>query len=114
MANFDTAVQRARVEFARFFGLDRSAPLCGEKSSYELRNFRLLSDGSMQRREGFLPLAVLPSAVRGVFSTVRQGRTEVYVVAGSEVYALEKAGEDWTPRAIGSLNSTQGKVCFFC
>ena len=114
MANFDTAVQRARVEFARFFGLGRSVPLCGEKSSYELRNFRLLSDGSMQRREGFLPLTVLPSAVRGVFSTVRQGQTQTYAVAGSEVYVLERSGPEWTARAIGSLNSTQGKVCFFC
>ena len=52
MANFDERVGRARVSIDRFEGLDRSAPLCGSAGSFELRNFRLMSDGSLQRREG--------------------------------------------------------------
>ena len=114
MANFDERVGRIRLSIDRFEGLDRSAPLCGSAGSFELRNFRLMSDGSLQRREGYAPFVTLEGKVRGVFSTRRQGKEETYAVAGAQVYFLEQDGDGVSTRELGTLSSEQGEVSFVC
>lgn len=96
----------------RFTGLDGTGPLCSEYS-FELRNLRLLSDGSLQLREGLVPLLQLPEDIRGATVIRRAGVDEGYLVAGNTVYYLTKEDEGYGTKAIGSLNSLSGKVSFF-
>ena len=101
-----------RAVIDRFCGLDRSGPLCRE-SAFELRNFRLLSDGSLERREGARVLAHLSDAIRGATSIRRDGVYESYVVAGQTVYYLARESEEYVPQSIGELGTATGSVEFF-
>ena len=97
-----------------FGGLDRSGALCGGKGSFELRNLRLMADGSLARRPGLSPLVTLPSNVRGAVSVLRGGAEDWYAVAGDTVYYLAPDGQERRPEAIGSLTTQTGSVDFLC
>lgn len=80
----------------------------------ELRNFRRMADGSLERREGSVPLISLDADVRGVYFPERDDASMGYVVAGSKVGTIRRdAGESsWQYREIGTLETTQGRVHF--
>ena len=96
----------------RFTGLDCTGPLCSERS-FELRNLRLLSDGSLQLREGLVPLLELADDIRGATVIRRGGVDEGYLAAGNTVYYLTKEDVGYVAQSIGTLNSLSGKVEFF-
>ena len=93
-------------------GLDRTAPLCGGKTSFELRNFRRTKWGSLRERDGIAPVVTFDENIRGAISIKRGGVREVYVVAGQTVYFLKKEGKKRSAVAIGNLTTNEGKVTF--
>lgn len=97
-----------------FGGLDRSRALCGGKGSFELRNLRLMADGTLSRRPGLCPVATFPSKVRGAMAITRGGQEEWYAVAGDTVYYLAPDGEGHRPLAVGTLTTQTGEVDFLC
>lgn len=101
-----------RAVIDRFGGLDRLGPLCRE-GAFELRNLRLLSDGSLQRREGVRPLLHLSDAIRGATCIQRGGARESYLVAGKTVYYLTQEEGAYTPHAIGQIGTSEGSVEFY-
>lgn len=97
-----------------FAGLDRSTALCGGKGSFELCNLRCMSDGTLVRRPGLLPLATFPATVRGAVSVLRGGGEEGYAVAGDTVYYLGNMEDGCSVMAIGTLGTQTGEVSFLC
>lgn len=114
MANFDGYGKAEEVVFSSFGGLKCTGPLCDKKHCFELRNMRLTPDGTLVRREGFVPLVSFDDTVRGVFCIERNGQREAYAVAGSAVYYLQMEQNACTPHFLGSIGSHQGEVHFFC
>ena len=109
MANFDGYGKYEEVELSSFGGLDRSAPLCGGKHCFELRNMRV-EGGGLVRREGYAPLVTLGATIRGVHSLRRNDTDELYAVAGDKVYRMCLDGK---AQEIGTIGTSAGKVCFF-
>lgn len=109
MANFDGYGKYEEVELSSFGGLDRSAPLCGGKHCFELRNMRA-AGGGLVRREGYAPLATLGATIRGVYGISRNDTDELYVVAEDKVYLISLDGQ---ARMIGSIGTLSGMVRFF-
>ena len=103
-----------RVVIDSFDPLDRSVALCGGKGSFELRNFRRLSDGSLSRRGGLVPLVTLAGNVRGGTTVWREGAQEHYVVAGDAVYYLSEQQEGMRAVEIGRLAAEEGPIDFAC
>ena len=93
-------------------GLDRAAPLCGGKTSFELRNFRRTKWGTLRERNGITPLITFDEDIRGAISVLRGGVREVYVAAGQTVYYLKKTGKKRSAMALGELSTTEGGVTF--
>lgn len=105
---------RRRIQdIDRFGGLDCSGKTGVPGASYELENLRLMPDGSLERREGFVPMVDLPATVRGVGSFVRGDLSETYAVAADKVYHLSKGDDGWSASEIGTLTTQSGAVDFF-
>jgi len=112
---YETMSDRTRQVVIDSFGsLDRSVALCGGKGSFELRNLRRESDGSLTRRGGLVPLVTLEGDVRGGTTVLREGVQEHYVVAGSGVYHLSEQDNGMNAVRIGSLTTVEGQVDFAC
>lgn len=112
MANLDTVGRQRTVEITAFGSLDRQAPACGGSQAWVLRNLRPMADGSLLRREGYVPMLSLDGEVRGVFFTERDGVTEGYAVAGETVYSLRETDGVYGASAIGTLTTQGGGVSF--
>lgn len=106
---------RRRIQdIDRFGGLDCSGKAGAPGSAYELNNLRLMPDGSLERREGFVPMVDLPGTVRGVCSYLIGDTQETYAVADDQVYYLSQGDNGWAATAIGTLTTQSGEVDFFC
>ncbi len=80
-----------RERFDGFSGMDISSPL--GKSYCRPENFRVLSDGSLEKREGFFRVAKFSEAVRGVCG-FRDGSQEVILAAvGRSLWRILPSGE---------------------
>lgn len=107
----DTEYREAVIQ--DFGGVDRASALCGGSTSFELRNFRRMKDGSLKRRGGLVPWARFEQDIRGAISILRNGERETYVVAGQTVYVCsEPSAEAGAAIPIGQLSGTSGQVSF--
>lgn len=98
----------AKEIFQGFGGIASSAAN-SKKGLCEVQNLRILSDGSLQKRQGYRTAITLPGTVRGVWEGGIDGITYRFAVSGGTVYNLTSG----TPTAAGSLGTTVGNVRFF-
>lgn len=97
------------ASFDGFAGMDSSTPF-GSESTYGLKNFRLLADGSLEKREGYRHLATLSDAARGRYLLREGGESALLVAAGSELYRIP-LGEGEAEHA-SVFSRTEGQVIF--
>ena len=76
--------------FESFSGLGLSTR---GKTSCRLENFRVLADGSLEKREGIRQLASLPEPVRGVYSFFDGDEEVILAVCGNCLYQISRDGE---------------------
>ena len=93
-----------------FDGVDLRSTHKNQKGSADIVNFRVLSDGSLEKREGYRKVVSLGEGVRAVWSGRRNGEDTCYAVAGNRVVRLFADG---TYTSIGTLSSQDGEVSFF-
>ena len=100
----------ASVEFKKFKGIDTRAPLGESGAAYDMVNFRVLPDGSLQKRCGFKAIASYNAKIRGVWSGTLGETTAIFAVYGSTVVKiLPKEGRT---TVIGKTSSSEGDVNF--
>ena len=97
------------VSFDGFGGMDSSTPFGGE-ATYSLKNFRLLPDGSLEKREGYRHLATLSDAARGRYLLREGGDSVLLCVAGSELYRIPLDGGEVESASV--FSRTEGNVLF--
>ncbi len=97
----------SREVFEGFSGLGQSA--CG-KTSCRLDNFRVLADGSLEKREGIRQLASLKGDVRGVCSVFENGEDVILAVVGNSLYRI---GRDGKILSAACLSTESGEIGFF-
>ncbi|MBE6662236.1 MAG: hypothetical protein E7606_03010 [Ruminococcaceae bacterium] len=98
----------ARELFDGFSGFGLSS--VRGKGACRLDNFRVLADGSLEKREGMRQIASLPLAVRGICSFADADGEVLLAVAGNRLYRLTSEGETSFSSCFTSEN---GKVGFF-
>ncbi len=90
-----------------FSGADLSTP-CG-KDYCRLENFRVLADGSIQKREGSYIIASLPGEIRGIRSFHDGGEEVLLAVSSDRLYRIDMLG-GVTSSAV--FETTVGKINF--
>lgn len=92
-----------------FGGIDRTGFFGGLNTPYELTDFRILGDGSLEKRSGFSLVTSLPDAVDAVFSGILSEHDTVLALAGGFVYLVD--AECGTHTSLGRVPGESG--CFF-
>ena len=99
------------AEVSAFGGIDASAP-CGDGGiAVDLKNFKVLPDGSLCRRNGFSVYRSFADDVRGAEVFADTNGTFLLAAVGSTVHRIPLGdGED---ESADVLHSTEGEVTFF-
>ena len=96
--------------FEGFKGLDVSSPIGSGRLS-RLRNFRLLSDGSVIKRSGFRYLASLDGEPRGEISYSDGGEDVILAAVGKRLVRVSLGGGDIDSAEV--FSGSEGRVEFF-
>ena len=99
------------AEVSAFGGIDASTP-CGDGGiAVDLKNFKVLPDGSLCRRNGFSVYRSFADDVRGAEVFADTNGTFLLAAVGSTVHRIPLGdGED---ESADVLHSTEGEVTFF-
>ncbi len=99
----------AKETVSRFGGVQSRANLSAPGAE-DMQNFRILSDGSLEKRCGFYTRMSLNAPIRGAWEGSIGGVTHFFAVAGSTVYRLNEDEE--APTEIYTLATEEGPVGF--
>jgi len=94
--------------FDGFGGIEADQPF-GKSGMLSMRNFRILSDGSIQKRCGWRMEAEFDAPVRGYWSGTLDGNALCFAAAGSHIYQLKDGGK----QSVCAIKSATEKVRFF-
>ena len=100
----------ASVEFKKFKGIDTRAPHRETGAAYDMVNFRVLPDGSLEKRCGFEPITTRNFKIRGLWSG-NLGDTDVIFIASGNTVTKILPKEKNTVN-IGTLDTSEGDVNF--
>lgn len=104
----------ARDTAEGFSGMDRSRIDGTAGTAWDVCNFRLLDDGSLEKREGYRRLSTLPEEIRGVWAGNVSGKETLLAAAGSHVYLVAQEGESSDEAVVlAELGSESGIANFF-
>lgn len=109
MALIDPRKALEKQSIREFGGVQSQATL-SSKGASDIRNLRLLPDGSLEKRCGFAEWLQLSGTVRGTWEGALDGSTYFFAVADDSVYCI-KPGQS-TASPIYVLTTTQGPVSF--
>lgn len=101
----------ARFEYRGFEGIDRSDPAGGGAHASYIENYRILSDGSLQKRNGYRYICGFSEPVRAIFSEEIGSERRTYVLAGSTLYSVDPSSGEKSE--IGTVGSTDGSASMF-
>ncbi len=111
MAKIGTKNPIATERITKFGGICHIGTEKGERSAYDICNFRILPNGSLLKREGFAPIMTLSGEPRAFISGCFDGDRSAFALVGSAVYLLEL--ENGSAELIGNVDSSVGKAEFF-
>lgn len=83
----------------------------GFSDASDICNFRILPDGSLEKRSGFAPIMTLPDEPRAFWSGYLDGDELSFALIGSAVYSIDFSSETLT--LLGNILSSVGKAEFF-
>ena len=98
-------------EVTAFGGLDASSPHGGGHIAYDMKNFKILADGSLVKRDGFSILTTLSDNIRGLYVLHETAGDFILAVAGARLYRISVA--DGTYESAEVLTTVSGRACFF-
>ena len=99
------------AEVTVFGGIDASSP-CGDGGiAVDMKNFKVLADGSLCRRSGFSVLRTFGDAVRGAAVFRDGGGTFLLLAVGASVHRISLPNGEEIASEV--LQTTEGKVVFF-
>lgn len=99
----------ATEHFDQFAGIG-STPLSKAAKASEILNFRICSDGSLKKRNGYRVVRKLPNTVRGYWEGTIDAIQYTFFVCANKIYSLE--GFTGELSEIGTLSSRYGAVEF--
>lgn len=100
---------RAVTKRTTSFGGIRSVATIADSGASEMQNFRILSDGSLEKRCGFETLLQSDTAIRGYWEGSFSGINYRFFVAGNILYRLSQ--NDSAPVRLTVLTVSNNRVC---
>ena len=97
--------------FGSFGGIDHTKDHSGKTSAESIVNFRLLSDGSLVRREGIRHFITLSGNIRAVCTGIFNGAYKLLALVGNTVSAISV--QSGTITTMGTVGTNKGTACFF-
>ncbi len=110
MSNIKPRHAFASEQFPSFEGLREPTPF-SKRGAASMRNFRILSDGSLKKRGGRTALISFSGEMRGFWEGSLDGSRKCFAVAGDRIFALSP--EEGKKTLIGYTLSTDNEVGFF-
>ena len=110
MATNNPKTADSRISVTSFGGIADHAGLTTVAAA-DVRNFRILSDGTLEKRCGYLRRHNFSKPLRGLWEGVVSGMSMIFAVAGNTVYLWISA--DDSPNAIYTMSTSEGEVNFF-
>ncbi len=111
MAKINLENAYALEKIYEFSGIDRRAVLPTESVTSELSNFRILGDGSLEKRCGYRSVITFDEEIRGMWSGKIGGVDTLFCVVGDQFYSVDIENETYT--SMGTLSTSSGDVVFF-
>ncbi len=102
----------ASAEVTGFGGIDRTSLTGDAKTALDMRNFRILSDGSLEKRCGYQLSLNLPAQIRAVWAGELEGSNALMALVGNTVYLTNP--DTGTYSAAGTVGTSEGNASFFC
>lgn len=93
-----------------FGGINR-LPNAPEKTCTDIRNLRLLSDGTLESREGYEPLTVLGSIPRALWAGNVDGEAKMFALVGSALLSVDP--DLGTTAQLGTVGTSAGEAEIF-
>ena len=110
MATNNPKTATRQVTVTRFGGIADHAGLALD-AAMDVRNFRILSDGTLEKRCGYDRHYTFPDPLRGLWEGVVSGESYFFAVAGNQIYM--RTQDATAPRAIYTMTTSTGEVSFF-
>ena len=110
MATNNPKTAANQITVTRFGGITDHAGLSID-SAADVRNFRILSDGTLEKRCGYTRSYTFSQPLRGLWEGVVSGESYLFAVAGNVIYM--RAPDATTPSAIYTMTTSTGGVSFF-
>lgn len=94
-----------------FGGICHSEKNKGDHGALDICNFRILPDGSLEKREGFSHFLTLPREARAFISTILDGDEMMFFVCENRVYEADPV--EHTCDEIGQIETSSGRAELF-
>ena len=108
--NFDAALTEKGC-VGGFGGIDCRGRACAAKNALaDIRNLRLLSDGTLRSRSGYTHAAALQSEPRAIMTDFEDGEPVLYTLCGDSVFRIEPDGTNYV---VSYLNTESGDAAIF-
>ncbi len=100
----------ASAKIKGFEGIDATTSLEKTSSAYDMTNFRILPDGTLEKRCGFAPIAKCSSKVRAIWSGELDKEQHTFILSESTVFSLDSNKS--SPANIGYVDTREGDASF--
>ncbi|MBO5416934.1 MAG: hypothetical protein J6A83_09950 [Clostridia bacterium] len=111
MSLFKTKNSIASFEYQGFEGIDRGSPAGGGGGATDILNYRILSDGSLQKRREYRYLSGFSEPVRAFLSGETNGSFAAYALAGNKLYSVDMSSGEQTE--IAEVGTSEGGASLF-
>ena len=108
MVNTSIKTASAQLTVSEFGGIDSNGRV--DSGTAKMRNFRILADGSLEKRCGYRSEYSLNGPIRGVWEGTMDRTSYLFIVGGSTVY--RKGPNDSLPVAVYYLSTDMAPVSF--
>ena len=95
----------------QFGGVDRTSRYDAPITAQRIENFRILNDGSLEKRCGYRHLCHLGAPVRALYSCHINQEFILFALIGCYVYKISAEGS--ISSKIGQVGTAEGNACFF-
>ena len=99
------------LTFDGFRGMDYRLMRTNNQVAADTFNFRILSNGSLEKRPGYRILADLGNTIRAFYTSMANGRSVIYVLVKSSFYSVDLFTGNKS--LLGTVTTTSGNACIF-
>lgn len=110
MSVFNHKKAISSIEFKGFEGICTTAPHKHVPSAADIVNFRVLEDGSLEKRCGFACIADCEAEIRAVWSGQLNGKQSTFIVYKNKVGRVDTVSKELV--TIGTIGSESGDAKF--